>query len=232
MILNEGIGTNLFAYCDNNPVNLVDPTGEAGYHWIIGAGIVAFFAVATVASCGSVAAAAIAVGMVSSGMAASTVASTVYAAAFIGSSMAYGGAAMYAAMNSESIGEFNAQGSWGTVTATAGSAMLWAFSGYAASKAQAPSVSNNQNNVSRGLHTSGVGSPNNNINPGGSYTKLDNNGRLYSYTQFDELGRQTMRIDFQGRPHAGTLPHIHLFKYPEKGGRAEYVFDLNWHLIG
>lgn len=40
-----------------------------------------------------------------------------------------------------------------------------------------------------------------------------------------------MRIDFQGRPHAGVLPHIHLYIYPEQGGRVEYVFDVFWNLI-
>ena len=40
-----------------------------------------------------------------------------------------------------------------------------------------------------------------------------------------------MRIDFQGRSHAGIIPHIHIFVYPELGGRVEYVFDLDWNLI-
>ncbi len=76
-----------------------------------------------------------------------------------------------------------------------------------------------------------MGSPNNNVNINGSYTKLDNNGNVYSYTQFNSLGRQSMRIDFQGRAHKGVLPHIHIYVYPEMGGRVEYTFDMNWHLI-
>ena len=100
------IGFNMFAYCGNNPVNRVDPTGEAWWHWALGAVVVAACAVATVITCGGFAAAATAVCAVSSGFAAATTASTVAAAAFIGSATAYGTAVMAAASTSRSIAEF------------------------------------------------------------------------------------------------------------------------------
>ena len=81
------------------------------------------------------------------------------------------------------------------------------------------------------LNKTGNGRIKNNIVPGGSYTKVDLRGNIYSYTQFDELGRQTMRIDFQGRPHNGALPHIHLYVYLSRGGRVQYTFDTNWNLL-
>ncbi len=141
---------NLFAYCGNDPVNRVDPTGHAWGHWIIGAAIVAACAIATVVTCGGFAAAATAVCMVSSGIAATTTASTVAAAALIGSATAYGMSVVYAVCMSNSTQEFADQGNWGTVAATAGSALFWGYSGYSISKAQTPIFNSPNSYNSRG----------------------------------------------------------------------------------
>lgn len=208
-------------------MNRIDPTGEAWWHWALGAAIVAACAVATVVTCGGFAAAATAVCLVGNGVAAATTASTVAAAAFIGSASIYGTAVLTASSSSTSVEEFNAQGNWGTVAATAGGAIFSGAYAYASMQGNSQGVAAN----GTGQHTSGIGSPKNNVNPNGSYTKYDQNGNIYSYTQYNSAGDQIMRIDFQGRPHAGVLPHIHLYIYPEQGGRVEYVFDVFWNLI-
>ena len=128
--ITDFIDSNLFAYCGNDPVNRTDPTGEAWWHWALGALVVAGCAVATVVTCGGFAAAATAIGMVGCGAAAATTASTIAAGTFIGSATAYGMSAFAAAANSNSVKEFNSRGNWGTVAATAGGAVFGGASGY------------------------------------------------------------------------------------------------------
>ncbi len=123
------LGSNLFVYCGSNPVNRIDSTGEAWWHWAIGAGIVAACAIATVVTCGGFAAAT-AVCMVGSGMAAGTASATIAAGAFIGSATTFGITAMTAAATSRSVQEFNDKGNWGTVAVTAGGAVLGGGSAY------------------------------------------------------------------------------------------------------
>ena len=74
---------NLYVYCGNNPHIYIDSTGQAWYHWVIGAAVVAVAAVAVVATAGGAAAAVTAVTLVANGTAAATTASTVAAGAFM-----------------------------------------------------------------------------------------------------------------------------------------------------
>ena len=141
LTMNNLSGVNLFAYCGNDPANRNDPTGEAWYHWALGAAVVAATAVATVVTCGGFAAAATAVCLVGNGVAAATTAATISAGAFIGSATVLGVAALSAAANSSSVKDFCDQGNWGTVTATVGGGAFGAGYGYSKSSTASKPVS-------------------------------------------------------------------------------------------
>ena len=142
------------------------------------------------------------------------------ALATVGSATVLAATATFSALTSNTVEDFNNKGNWGTVGMTMMGGVIPPLTTYSSSKPH-----------STVQHTKGMGSPNKNVNPGGSYTKIDNNGYIYSYTQFDSQGRQSLRMDFQGKPHNGAIPHTHIYLYNEKGGRAEYVFDLDWNLV-
>ena len=86
------------------------------------------------ATAGGAAAGLAAVAAVANGMAAATTATTVAAGAFVGAAYAYGAAALFAASTSSSVQEFNDQGNWGTVAATAGGAILGGGSAYVSTR--------------------------------------------------------------------------------------------------
>ena len=87
-IINEGKdllnGLNLFIYCNDNPVMLTDMSGEAWWHWLIGALLVVFAAVAVVVTAGGAMAGVAAVTSVLAGGSAATLGATIAAGAFIG----------------------------------------------------------------------------------------------------------------------------------------------------
>ena len=141
---NDLNGINVFAYCGNNPASRTDSTGEAWWHWLLGAAVVAACAVATVATAGGFAAGMLAVAAVGTGVAAATTASTIAAGTLIGSAVVYGTAVVSAAVTSSSVKEFNEKGNWGTVASTAGGAVLGGIGGYAMSKGSASPRSNNR----------------------------------------------------------------------------------------
>ena len=223
----EILGYNMFAYCMNNPVNMCDPTGNWPslsqiFTAVVGAAIVAA-AVAAVVVAAPVFATAVAAGCVGSIVVTSGTLACATVSALCGTSMivesTVGVNPMRDALGQEA---YDAAVS----LSTAGTMM-----GVAAISTYTAAIQTDDGAPASPKHTTGVGSPNNNVNINGSFTKLDHKGNLYSYTQFDSFGRQFLRIDYQGRPHAGTLPHIHIFMYPERGGKIEYVFDMEWNLI-
>ena len=117
------IGLNLFAYCGNNPVNRVDPTGKDWWHWVVAAGIVAAAAAAVVLTAGGAAAALTAVTLVANGIAVSSTATTVAAGVLIGSATALGVSAYAAMLDSSSADDFANYGETALISTVIGGAV-------------------------------------------------------------------------------------------------------------
>ena len=78
----------------------------------------------------------------------------------------------------------------------------------------------------------GTGSPENNGTPNGTFTKVTDSGEVYSFTRYNADSQPVVRIDFMGRPHAGVLPHIHVYGYNESGQRNySHVFTMLMQMI-
>ncbi len=75
-------GLNLYAYCNNNPILYVDPTGHAWWHWLIAAAAVVVLAAATAISAGGVL-------LGASAISAATIGTTAVGASAVTTTLAY-----------------------------------------------------------------------------------------------------------------------------------------------
>ena len=220
------LGVNLFAYCGNNPIERVDPNGEAWWHWALGAVVVAACAVATVVTCGGFAAAAGAVVAVASGVAATTTASTVAAGALIGSATVYGMAVVTAASTSSSVKEFNEKGNWSVVASTAIGAISGGIDGYSMSRVQSTQTARDDEpflpDRFYSKHAPKQSLPNSSYT---NYTYNDYTGKYEKSTAYYDFGgRQTIRIDWTNHGYSSHGdPHVHYTTYNSQNPNGSTV---------
>jgi hypothetical protein len=67
--------------------------------------------------------------------------------------------------------------------------------------------------------------------PYSRYYQVDNAGKVRSVTQFNRAGLPKYRIDVIGRAHNGLLPHRHIFSWNALGQpNGENIVDVMWWL--
>ena len=183
---------------------------------------------ATVLTCGGVAAAATAMGMVSCGIATASVSSTLAAVGLIGSAPVYGLSFLGAAVTSNSPKEFADKGSWGTVVDTLVGAGIGMVEGYGLYKAQTSQATIDDESFLPdsfySKHAPKQSTPNSScIN----YTYNNYTGKYEKSTvYYDSAGRQSIRIDWTNHGYSNHgNPHVHYTTYDSQY-RDE--FTIRW----
>ena len=99
-------GLNLYAYCNNNPILYVDPTGHAWWHWLVAAAVVVALAAATVVTAGGVVLGATAISAATIGTTAvgASAVTTTLAYATVGAGVALAASGIYAGITATENG--------------------------------------------------------------------------------------------------------------------------------
>jgi RHS repeat-associated protein len=128
--------TNMYAYCANNPVMHIDPTGETWMHWAVAGGIVVLLVAATILT-GGIAAAFSSILLATYGLASASTAMTLLSFTAVGAALALTASVFYAGtlMTESSLdgfGDFGELGLYSTITG----GLFGLFGGYISYKQQ------------------------------------------------------------------------------------------------
>ena len=165
---------NLYAYCGNNPIMFVDPTGTEWWHWALGAVVVISLAVLTRVTAGGFAAGMSALMFASYGLATASTATSILAFATVAAGTTLAASAVVAGIDSATVfysggnlkdasDVFMQQGE-GALYATFSAGLVGAFNGYVA------------NSVYRSLHIQGTSKAKQYEKPYTVYTKISQSG--------------------------------------------------------
>ena len=230
-------GLNLYAYCGNNPVMCVDPSGTFAFStFLIGLAISSLvtwvagevFGHQLVGGIGS------AIG----GWSAITTGISLLAYGPVG--WVIGGIAIIAGTASMAFGTAEVQehftgNNWIKDTLGWNDSLYNGL--YFASNIVATLASVGGNIYRSHMTSSGLGqAAKTPQKPYSRYYQIDNMGKVKSVTQFNKFGLPKYRIDIKGRPHNGLLPHKHLFSWNSLGQRTgedvKKVFLWLWKILG
>jgi RHS repeat-associated protein len=224
------LGHNMYAYCANNPVMYLDPSGFAWEHWGVAAIVIVILVVATIITAGGAFAAFNAILMASAGIASISPSLTVLSFALYGFASVLGGMTIYAALSSTSLDEFAAHGEEALISSGA-AGIYGAFAGYLSWQQQLKQSSSSWASIRTKYWKS------ESSNPNSPYFQNERASRGLSpigISLHHPYGRHGSKIDmFYPMP---TSEHIGLHReygsgWGSGGYNRYYPFDFAWRFF-
>ena len=218
-------GLNLYAYCNNNPILYVDPTGHAWWHWLVAAAVVVALAVATVVTAGGVVLGATAISAATIGTTAvgASAVTTTLAYATVGAGVALAASGIYAGITATENGvkSGSASNAFNTFSEYGETALYSTIAG-----GLTGGVGGYFSYVQYGIKTPGKS------NPLGVYY----NTKYNTIAHYGISGKMSWskHLTDHGNPHTHSAPHWHLEMPHTKAfnTKGEFVLSLIKRILG